>query len=79
MQGYESTLFNTLGGSQSEIMMKVQSVLGLGTSEEVVPWQPQKNLSSSDCMKLCSVIGTYWLVDIVAMLSGAESVPSVEQ
>jgi hypothetical protein len=77
LKGYESILFNPL--SPNELIYKVQSGLGIGMKEEVVPWQRRTNVNSTDCSRVCSVIGAYRLLDVVAMLDGAHPAPSIER
>jgi hypothetical protein len=77
LKGYESILFNPL--SPNELIYKVQSGLGIGMKEEVVPWQRRINVNSTDCSRVCSVIGAYRLLDVVAMLDGAHPAPSIER
>jgi hypothetical protein len=79
MQGYDSTLFNRLSGSGSEMTMNVQNVLGVGTSDQMVPWQPRTDLTATESARVCSVICAYRLWDVVAMLGGADSAPSVDR
>jgi hypothetical protein len=75
--GYESALFNQ--SSPNEMTIKIQSGLGIGKSGEVIPWRHKANLNSIECSRICSVISAYRLLDVVAMLSGAELAPIVER
>ena len=77
MRGYESTLFNQLG--DNELTVNVQSGLGIGISGDMVPWRPKANLSSIECSRVCSVISAYRLLDVVAMLGGAQAAPSIKR
>jgi hypothetical protein len=77
LKGYETALFNHF--SKNEVTFKVQSSLGIGNSGEVVPWQRQSNLNSNDCSRVCSVVGAYRLLDVMAMLNDAHPAPSVER
>lgn len=77
MKGYESALFESLTGSDKTI--GVQNVLGIGSGTDVVSWKPRKDMNSSESKKVCSVISAYRLLDVVAMLSGAQPAPGVER
>jgi len=77
MKGYESTLFSRLNGN--ELTFKILSSLGVGSSTEVDPWNPQANIRSVETSRLCSVISAYRLLDVVAMLSGGDPAGRVER
>ncbi len=77
MKGYESALFESLSGSDKATGM--QNFLGIRSGAQVVPWQPRKNANSSESRKVCLVISAYRLLDVVAMLSGAQPAPCVER
>ena len=77
MMGYESTLFSRLG--VNEVLYKVLSSLGIGSSTEMVPWHPNAPISSTESSRLCSVISAYRLLDVVAMLGGGDPAASVQR
>jgi hypothetical protein len=79
LKGYESTIFNSLSGNRSDATSKVQRILDIRTSGEVIPWRPRGNLNAVDCSRLCSVISAYRLLDVVRMLSGAHHASSMER
>jgi hypothetical protein len=80
--GYESRLFNQL--SRSELTFRLQSYLGIGSSEAgsseaVIPWKLNSNLSPNKCSKVGSIISAYHLVDVLAMLGGADRARTVDR
>ena len=56
---------------------RVQNVLGISPTGQLVPWQPRSLLGNADSTKICSVISAYRLLDVMAMLNGALPAPSV--
>ena len=82
MKGYESVLFDNLNETSRNMRVQdVQDVLGLGigSSGQVVTWRPKDKLSAVECSRMCSVISAYRLLDIIAMLRGANPAPRLER
>ena len=77
LKGYETTIFDTLTGSRSDLTVKVRNILGIGSSTEMVPWQSRGHLTSIESSRVCLVISAYRLLDVVAILSGAHAAPTV--
>ena len=75
MKGFECTLFDI--SRRNERSTTVQNCLGIGSSGPLVTWQPTSALTTNDSGKVCSVISAYRLLDVVAMLNGAQRAPSV--
>lgn len=78
MKGFESTIFDT-STRRNESTTTAQNLLGIGSSGQMVAWNPSKTLAGTDSGKMCSVISAYRLLDVVAMLNGAHRAPSVHR
>jgi hypothetical protein len=80
MKGYESVLFDNLNETTSNLKVQdVQDILGIGSSGQVVTWRPKDKLSSVEYSRMCSVISAYRLLDIIAMLRGANPALRLER
>jgi hypothetical protein len=82
MKIYESFLFN--GHCVNESTGKIKSVLGIGIGigneeQRLTSWRPSNKLAAVDCTRICSVIGAYRLLDVVAMLDGFQPARRVER
>jgi hypothetical protein len=74
---YEASLFNRF--SSNAVTSRLQSGLGIGSSQDVVPWHPESNQTSQESSRLCSVMSAYRLMDVVSMLGGSLPAPSVDR